>query len=427
MVGGLALLLGLVRLGGPSLWFDESYTVRQLGKPYLEQIEGYQPLYYWLQKTWTSLAGTSEWALRLPSVLGAVLACGLLVLLARRLVGRQTALLAGVLLATSPFFVKWSQQARGYTLLVALGLASTFLLVRALERGTRSAWAAYGMSAALVLVWHALAGLFVLVGQAGLVVLRRERFLPHGLLAVALVVGLGMPWVGQIAVRTDAEGSETDWIPFPAAETVARAIADAAGAAGAGVALALLGLWLLRRAGRAQLALWLGAWAIAPFLVAVAVSTVRPVFLDRYFLSSAPAFALLAACALTSVRGRARAVLALAVGGATLLGLASWYSTGRTGNWMGEDWRRAARTVSERRAEAGAVVVVPWWAHSAAEYYGLQVQDTSTARSVWVLRWSEEGGRLDRGERGPLGLGDHRLVESLPFGSRLTAQLWQRP
>ena len=117
IVSGVSLVLGLIRLGAPSLWYDEAYTYRQIHKSYLAQFEGYQPFYYWIQKPWTSVAGTSEWAMRFPSVVGAMLASALLVVLARKLFDRRIALLSGLFLATSPFFVKWSQQARVYPLL----------------------------------------------------------------------------------------------------------------------------------------------------------------------------------------------------------------------------------------------------------------------------------------------------------------------
>ena len=93
IVSGVALMLGLIRLGAPALWYDEAYTVRQIERSYVEQIEGYQPFYYWIQKPWTSVAGVSEWALRFPSVVGAMVACALLVVLARKLFDRRIALL----------------------------------------------------------------------------------------------------------------------------------------------------------------------------------------------------------------------------------------------------------------------------------------------------------------------------------------------
>src|SRR3990172_721717 len=145
IVSGVSLVLGLIRLGTPALWFDEAYTYRQINRSYIEQFEGYQPFYYWILKPWTSVAGVWEWALRFPSVVGAMLACALLVVLARKLFERWVALLSGLFLATSPFFVKWSQQARVYPLLAAAGLVATLLLLRALERGSRPACAVYAI------------------------------------------------------------------------------------------------------------------------------------------------------------------------------------------------------------------------------------------------------------------------------------------
>jgi hypothetical protein len=41
--------------------------------------------------------------------------------------------------------------------------------------------------------------------------------------------------------------------------------------------------------------------------------------------------------------------------------------------------------------------------------------------------WSETKPReLEAAERAALGFGEHRLVEELPFGRRLSAQLWVR-
>ena len=225
IVSGVSLVLGLIRLGAPALWYDEAYTYRQIHKSYIEQFEGYQPFYYWIQKPWTSLAGTSEWAMRFPSVVGAMLASALLVVLARKLFDRRIALLSGLFLATSPYFVKWSQQARAYPLLVAGSLVATLLLLRALDRDSRSAWAMYGIAYAVLLVSHAVVVLLLLPVHAVLIVQRRERVLPHGLLAGVIVARDRRP-LGRPArdAHRDSETSETAWIPFPSAEYVTRAL-----------------------------------------------------------------------------------------------------------------------------------------------------------------------------------------------------------
>jgi mannosyltransferase len=425
IVSGVSLLLGLIRLGSPALWFDEAYTYRQINKGYLDQFDGYQPFYYWIQKPWTDLVGTSEWALRFPSVVGAMLAGSLLVVLGRRLFDRRVALLSGLFLATSPYFVKWSQQARVYPFLAAASIVAMLFLLRALERGTRGAWALYGVAFTGLVVTHAVVGLLLVPAQAVLIAQRRERVLPHGLLAGVVVVGLGVPWVAQLAMRTNGDATETSWIPYPSAAYVSGALMGVAGAAGFGLLLSVIGLWALRRSGEGGVAVWLGSWAFGPILLALVISLVRPIFLDRYLVVAAPAFAVLAAVAIMSLARRARVVALAAAVVATCVGLVLWYQTTYHGNWRGEDWRSAV-AFAQGRAD-GDVVVVPWWAHDAAEYYGARARDVSSADSVWVLSWSEDGHDLPVSVRAPLGFGQHRLVESHPFGWRVTAQLWQRP
>jgi mannosyltransferase len=426
IASGVALLVGLIRLGRPSFWMDESLTALEIQWSYDRALDGYYWLYYSIEKPWAAFAGSSEAALRFPSVLGTMVACALLVALGHKLFDRRIALVAGVLLALNPFIVKWSQQARGYTLLLAVSLVAILLLVRALERGTRGAWALYGLAFSAVIVWHPPAGVILAPTHVLLVSQRRDRVLPHGLAAAVVIVALGVPWAAQIAMRSTGEGIVMNWLTFPTPEVTARALLDVSGAAGLVLLLALGGLWVLHRAGDTDRAFWLATWAFTPFVVALLISIARPIFLDRYLIVASPAFALLAAVALVGVGRRARVVLATALVAALGVGLWQWYSTDE-GNWRGEDWRSAVGTVLERRADADAIVVVPWAAHAAAEYYGARPVDVSTADSLWVLVWSETRPRdvLDA-ERRALGFGDHVRVEKLQFGRRLSAQLWVR-
>lgn len=426
VASGLALVLGLIQLGKPSFWMDESLTALEVQWSYDRALDGYYWLYYSIEKPWAALAGSSEAALRFPSVLGTMVACALLVVLGRKLFDRRVALVAGVLLALNPFVVKWSQQARGYTLLLAVSVLAVLLLLRALERGTRGAWVLYGLAVSAVIIWHPPAGVVLAPTHLLLVSQRRDRVLPHGLAAAVVIVALGVPWAAQIAMRSTGEGIVMNWLTFPTPEVIARALLDVSGAAGFGLLLALGGLWLLHRAGNDDRAYWLATWAFTPFVVALLVSVVRPIFLDRYLIVASPAFALLAAVAVIGVGRRARAALATALVVAIGVGLWQWYSTGEE-NWRGEDWRSAVGAVLERRAEVDAVVVVPWAAHAAAEYYGARPVDVSTADSLWVLVWSETKPRdVSDAERRTLGFGDHVRVEKLQFGRRLSAQLWRR-
>jgi len=422
LVGGVALILGLFRLGTPSVWVDEAFTAQAVRERFLNPIDQYHWLYYSIVTPWSFVAGTSEWALRMPSVFSAMLACALLVLLAHKLFDRRVAVASGLFLAASPFLVKWSQQARPYSMVLTAGILATLLLFRALERGSRGAWAGYGFAFSLVFAMHPVSALVLVPAHALLVLQRREKLFPHGFLAACVIVSLGAPWAFARARQTPGD----NWLHRPSLGAALNTLLDVSGAAGLGLLLALVGLVVLRRAGRKDLALWLGAWAFAPFALALIVSFVTPIYLDRYLITAAPAFALLAGIAVFGVGARLGLALGLAAVIATSIGLANWYSQGSRGNWRGEDWRNAVTTVLARRAESDAVVVAPWWAEPAAAYYGASATGISSADSLWVVVWSESGHRLPESERRPLGFGDHRLVERLQFGRRVSAQLWER-
>ena len=424
LVGAIAFGLGLIRIGTPSFWLDEGFSWSGLQRSYTFYLEGFYWLFYTVMKPWAMVMGTSEWALRLPSVFAAMGSAALVVVIGRRLFDPRVGLVAGLLLATSPFVVRWSQQARSYTMGLTLGLLATLLLLRALERPTRRRWGVYGLAVAIVIVWQP-----VTRSPDDRTPRRARRpptrpLPPHGLLAVWLVLLLGVPWAAQLWLRS--RGSDSlSWIEFPTFDVAVGAVLDVSGATGLGVFLALLGVWILRRANRGATAAWLAVWAFSPFVLSFLVSFVQPYYVDRYMIIAAPAFALLAAVALVKASGRQRPVLVAAVVVMTALGLGEWYSLSEGGNWRGEDWRSAVALTRDRGA--AEIIVAPGWASRPAEYYGAEVVETSSRDSVWVLTWSEDDHDLQDAERQPLGIRDHVLRERHQFGWRVSAQLWERP
>jgi mannosyltransferase len=129
-VAAVSLALGLYQLGQPSLWVDESFTARAMNFSYARLVHEHHWLYYTLMKPWVAVAGTSEIALRLPSVLAAAAACALLVPLGDRLLGRPVGTIAGVVLALNAFVVQWAQQARSYSFVLLGAVLATLALVR---------------------------------------------------------------------------------------------------------------------------------------------------------------------------------------------------------------------------------------------------------------------------------------------------------
>lgn len=125
----LALGLRLAAIGEESLWGDESHTLITAGKATLAEViatsrreVNHPPLYFLLMHVWIGSFGDGDVSVRLPSALAGVAAVGGMILLAGSLRPRRPwlALIAGVMAATSPFLIYYSQEARNYSLLVAV-------------------------------------------------------------------------------------------------------------------------------------------------------------------------------------------------------------------------------------------------------------------------------------------------------------------
>ncbi len=108
---------------------------------------------------WIALFGTSDASVRIPSALAGVGLVLLAYALARSLWSEGVGVAAGVMLSLHPMLVRYSREARGFTLATLLALAATWVFVR-LGRGVAAAprWRlgaiAYGLLTAAALLSH---------------------------------------------------------------------------------------------------------------------------------------------------------------------------------------------------------------------------------------------------------------------------------
>ncbi|WP_435065124.1 glycosyltransferase family 39 protein [Halobaculum sp. EA56] len=204
--------LRLFQLTDESVWLDEGiayHTATRRSVP--EIVFGLAggpnpPLYFLFLHGWVDLAGTSLFALRLPSAVAGVASVALTYLLGRRLYDRRVGLLAAAVLALAQFHLEYAQMARMYAILVALTLGSFLWFVRYWEDGTRRAGAAYLLVTVAMVYTHTFA-LFTVMAQAAFVAaaaLREgtvrstlRRWAPVGV-AGTLLTG---PWVVHLAAR----------------------------------------------------------------------------------------------------------------------------------------------------------------------------------------------------------------------------------
>jgi len=269
---------------------------------------------YFVLKSWLGVAGDSEFALRFPSAWFGVLAVALTLRLAARLSFRRaTGLLATLLLAISPYAIWHSQDARMYSMSMALTVAAVWLGVETLQR-QRMRWGmAYVGVAWLALHTHYYAA-FVLVAL-NVFVATRAIFIPamranlaNWLMWQLIVGALYLPWLAGAATIVGGYGGNGDSPTFAA--MVQRSLSVFAVAEStpadqqllwAGVAAALLLVAVVRlMLGNAvdRRTLWLLLCYLSiPVLMIWWGAQERPIFNERYLAVSAPPFFLLLAAA----------------------------------------------------------------------------------------------------------------------------------
>jgi mannosyltransferase len=141
------------------MWLDEALTlnIARLPLSHLDAAlrrDGAPPLYYVLLHFWTGAFGTSDTAVR---ALSGVLGCLTLPfawVAGKRLGGRTVAAAALVLMATSPFAVRYSTENRMYALMILLTAMGVVALQRALERPRPGNLIAIGLCVAGLLYSH---------------------------------------------------------------------------------------------------------------------------------------------------------------------------------------------------------------------------------------------------------------------------------
>jgi mannosyltransferase len=203
----LAWGLALVRLGERSLWADEGATAYQAQHTQslaaALQLNEYHFLHLAMTMAIVRLA-KSEFVLRFPSALTAVLALPAVYALGRHLLGRGTGLAAALLLAISPFVLGYAQEARVYAMYEALACLSLLLLVLALAHRRWYWWAGFVLGTTLLLYAHFFAWIVVAAEVSFAVTLLlwqtvKQRKLDPGLLwlgaSLLIVAGLYLPLV----------------------------------------------------------------------------------------------------------------------------------------------------------------------------------------------------------------------------------------
>jgi hypothetical protein len=287
------------------------------------------PLHFWLEHFllgwWPSLQ-----ALRLPSLVFFCLALPAVALVARELVGAESAAGVVLLVAAAPIPVSYATFGRPHTLLFAWLLWATAAILRAARTGSRAWWVGGGLALGTSVFVHPTAPLYAITAFAGALVLAarpwravvREAW-PG---AVALAVGFLPYYLVTLHVLSDRYGLGTaktgrTFDGKPVWQDALHFLAPGPHEVNYLSVLSAVGLVALLVARRYRVALFCAGTVVVPvvFFSVVPANGTSALFFDRYVIPTAPAFLVLvvAGCAaIARWAGPLRlAVLALLVGG----------------------------------------------------------------------------------------------------------------
>jgi len=212
IAGGAALRFST--LGLQSLWYDEAFGPVHLFNgsfghllSELPRTENTPPLWYVLEWVVVQALGRGAVALRLLSAVAGTALIPVAWLFGEELGGRRAAAICAALIAASPLFFWYSQEARAYSLYtLAVGLCF-YLFLRAERLPTASRANAFGVAGALALLTHYFAA-FLVVPMA--LYLNRSRDRRRACYPALLwVFGCGVALL-PLAVAQGGRGAE--WI-----------------------------------------------------------------------------------------------------------------------------------------------------------------------------------------------------------------------
>jgi len=389
LLGVVATLVSSIGSWIPSKWNDEAATqtaaTRSIGQLWqmMHHIDAVHGAYYAFMHFWILAFGTSNFALRAPSMLAVGAACAGVVVLGKRLGTRRIAIFSGVVFMILPRVTWMAIEARSYAFTALVAVWLTIVLLHVVDVRRPKWWAVYALLAAIGVVLNVYLALLVVAHGVALVIAYRRRHQPLRRLvswgiAAALAAVLASPIVRLVVGQTSqlpfgplTLGGVANAFAFQqyftgATPTLARSVPVPPTTvwATAAIVLACCG-WALMIAtvvsrriratatNNASLGLLTVTlpWMFVPLVLIIGFSlVVTPIYTARYFSFTTPAVALLMGTAIAAFSTQWRRILA--VGAVVALALPIFLSQRGPTSKNDTDWQQAA-AVLQANAKSG--------------------------------------------------------------------------
>lgn len=369
-------------LTAKSFWFDEGASVGIARLDWYNFIrilwrrEANMALYYLFLRGWLHF-GNSEWFIRSLSAFLGLATIPAVYVLGRRLFNSRAGLIAATLLSLNAFHVRYSQEARSYSLTVLLCVLSSLYFLKCLETPSRWNRIAYVLLSSMAVYAHFFSGLVLLAHWLSLRFLQPE-LVPRRMGRTWWPIVIATFPIFAFVATTGA--GPLSWVQRPGFRNLSQTallmtgsrgpILELAYATACVVAVYASGIaWRREHVdGSAWRYRFLLLWLFLPIALVLIVSFARPLFVPRYFIVSLPALVLLAGSGLARIRRvwlLAPVLLIFAVTG--LRGTAEYYHQRLMS--PSDNWRAASQYLVSNAQPGDALIFYVSMGRLSYEYY----------------------------------------------------------
>lgn len=374
-----AFLLRAISLN-QSFWLDEATSGLVVRNFNLIEIvtkfspgDFHPPLYYLILKVWSSIFGTSETALRFPSIVFGLLTIYFVYLIGKELFNKKVGLIAGILLATSGLHIYYSQEARMYALTAFLVTSSIISFMKILKDDRLGDWILFSISLFLIAFTDYVVILIIPVFWILGILTKKNlkwffRLLTSHIILILFAIIWSPIFLKQLGIGISINSSSPSWSNLlgtfsfknfaliPVKFLLGRISFDNkyiyASVVGLFLGLITYPIFLSLKSVRRTLIIWL--WLVLPILLGLLVSVRLSIFSYFRFLFCLPALYLLIAIGLDKVRPKISNILIILFVAANLVFSGIYLFIQR---FQREDWRGLTTFVKEESNNNKSVIL----------------------------------------------------------------------
>ncbi|WP_321419160.1 glycosyltransferase family 39 protein [uncultured Methanomethylovorans sp.] len=399
----LGFFLRLYRLGYQSIWLDEGasfgYIQDTFAGTWSKAIESSQAPLHMIILHFMDLFSSSEFSLRLPSVIFGTLTIPITYLMGKRLFGKEEGIISAFLLSISMMHLWYSQEARMYAQMVLFASLSLYLFYVAVHDNDKKIWVFYVIFSTLAFYSHYYA-VFVFIPEVlfyllfyVLIPAYKEKSLSlqdisslKGFLLAMLALFIStlplmVPFIQQAISRTSGTptwgiGQSASFVPTMLVEFSTRVTLSSV----LFILLFIIGLIIAGIRQKEQCA-YLAIYIFIPLVASYILAASMP-FSPRYLLFLLPAYLVFVSRGITGIADRLSPSKKIKVSSSnntrnlillsfvvlifilTIPLLSQYYTTAQK-----EDWRSTAAYLSNLTQEGDAVVPLPNYMRQPLVYY----------------------------------------------------------